>query len=64
MLILASASPRRRELLRQAGYQFRVAASQAEETVLTPLPPPELVRHLAERKALSVASPSFPMIRF
>lgn len=59
MLILASASPRRRELLRQAGYQFRVAASQTEETVLTPLPPPELVRHLAERKALSVAS-QFP----
>lgn len=59
MLILASASPRRSELLRQAGYQFRVAVPQVDETVLTPMPPAALVRHLAERKAQAVAA-QFP----
>ena len=54
-LILASASPRRRELLRGLGVPFRVVPSRAsEETVERQ--PRRLVLELALRKAESVAS--------
>ena len=52
-VILASASPRRRELLEQAGVAFRVHAVDADET-LEPddlAQPTEAVKKLAERKA-------------
>jgi septum formation protein len=56
-LILASASPRRRQLLMEAGYVFDVDPSAVEE----PEPdgsmrPAEHVAHLAWRKAALVAS--------
>ena len=52
-IVLASASPRRRELLQQAGVTFRVHAVDADETLDERLAadPPEAVKKLAERKA-------------
>jgi len=57
MLILASQSPRRAELLRAAGISFRVVAPEEEEA--TPLEArsfPALARRLARQKAESVAA--------
>ncbi len=53
-LILASASPRRRELLSQLGVQFEVEAAQGEERIGTTVPE-EAVRELAYQKAAEVA---------
>lgn len=55
-IILASASPRRQELLRQVGVSFRVVPSGIDETVTTPMTPAHLVEHLALSKARDVAS--------
>ena len=54
-LILASASPRRRDLLKQAGYDFTVEVSDAEETLIEGTPA-DLVRHLSSLKAEAVAA--------
>ena len=54
-LILASASPRRRELMTAAGYTFEVSVSSADEDLSPDTPPAEGVRILAERKAGAVA---------
>ena len=51
MLILASSSPRRAELLRAAGIPFEVASVDVDETVLKLEPPGEHVRRLARVKA-------------
>ena len=56
MIILASASPRRAELLRQIGASFRVAVPAIEELTGSALPPVELVQENARRKALAMAS--------
>jgi septum formation protein len=53
-LILASASPRRRELLAQAGYVFRVEAADVDESVRPAESPAAYVRRLAEQKAQAV----------
>jgi len=53
-LILASASPRRRELLTQAGYAFTVKAADIDESLRSDESPAEYVRRLAEEKALAV----------
>ena len=53
-LILASASPQRRRLLRRLGVPFTVMASRARENVHDP-DPSRLVVKLALRKALAVA---------
>ena len=52
-IVLASASPRRRELLEEAGVRFRVHAVDADETLEPDLAaePLEAVKKLAERKA-------------
>lgn len=52
-LILASASPRRRELLEQAGVAFRVHAVDVDESLDADdlAQPAEAVKKLAERKA-------------
>ena len=55
-IILASASPRRQELLRQVGVSFRIVPSGIDETVTTPMSPAQLVEHLARSKARDVAS--------
>lgn len=54
-IILASKSPRRQELLRQMGVEeFLIVESQADETVEEELPPEQVVRRLAARKADAV----------
>ncbi|MCM1178825.1 MAG: Maf family protein [Clostridium sp.] len=52
-IILASASPRRSQLLKQAGFEFTVIPSNAEETVEEPAPD-QLVEKLAFLKANDV----------
>jgi septum formation protein len=58
-LILASASPRRRELLASLGLQFRVAPSSAPELHDESMNLSALCQQNAERKALAVG-PDFP----
>lgn len=53
-IILASASPRRRELLAQAGYEFEIQVSHKEETY-TSETPNEIVKELALLKAKDIA---------
>ena len=52
--ILASASPRRKEILEKAGYSFEIIVSDADENITEDLSPEKTVEVLAERKALSV----------
>jgi septum formation protein len=54
MILLASASPRRRELLAAAGIRFEAAPPDIEE-LTGGAPPPELVLENARRKARAVA---------
>ena len=53
-LILASASPRRRELLRQVGVAFNVVVAAVNESVLPGESPAAYVLRVARDKALSV----------
>lgn len=55
MLVLASASPRRRELLGKLGVEFDVVTSGADETPPEGVAPDEVARLVARRKAESVA---------
>ena len=59
-LILASNSPRRRELLRNAGFQFDVRPSGIEENRLPGESPEDFARRLARDKARDVARQSAP----
>lgn len=56
-LILASASPRRRDLLRQVGLEFRSEAPDVDETLHNEngAKPAEIVESLASRKAEAIA---------
>jgi nucleoside triphosphate pyrophosphatase len=54
MLILASQSPRRAELLRNAGYSFEVRPADVDEQLRAGEPPLEYVERLAREKALAV----------
>lgn len=54
-IILASASPRRRELLAQAGFEFEVVTSDVDEVADPSLTPDKLVMSLARQKAQAVA---------
>ncbi len=54
VLILASASPRRRELLTAAGFTFEVRAAGIEEVPLAGEGPISLVKRLAAEKAAAV----------
>ena len=62
--ILASASPRRRELLAQIGARFQVAAVDLDETPLPGEPPEDYVGRLARAKALagSARFPDLPVL--
>lgn len=53
-IILASASPRRSELMKMAGYEFEVRVSHKEETY-TGTAPEEIVKELSLLKAEDVA---------
>jgi septum formation protein len=50
-IVLASASPRRAELLRAAGIDFDVQPANVDETLAAGEPPSEYVSRLAEAKA-------------
>jgi septum formation protein len=55
-LILASASPRRAEILRDAGFPFTVMSSAVDETPIPGESAQELVQRLADAKAELVAA--------
>lgn len=55
-LILASASPRRQELLRRAGFDFEVRPSKVEEARRGDETAEEFARRAAREKALAVAA--------
>lgn len=55
-LILASGSPRRRELLAGLGWDFEVIPSKIDEKTKAGEPPAALVKRLADEKASDVAS--------
>ena len=52
--IVASASPRRREILSNAGYSFTVIPSDADESIDEELTAEQTVMLLAKRKAIAV----------
>lgn len=52
-IVLASASPRRRELLRQVGVEFRVVVAAVDESVLQDEAPAAYVVRVARDKALA-----------
>ena len=54
MLVLASASPRRQDLLRNAGISFAVQPADVNETPLKGEAPHECAERLAREKALAV----------
>ncbi len=54
-IILASASPRRRELMTLAGYDFEVICADINETVPKNAAPEDVVKSLALQKAQAVA---------
>lgn len=55
-LILASGSPRRKELLARTGRTFRVVVSDADEIAPKDMVPVDVAMHNARAKALAVAS--------
>jgi len=54
-VVLASASPRRHELLTRAGLVFEVEPAEVDESLPPGLDPLEAAQHLAERKTRAVA---------
>lgn len=64
MFILASASPRRKELLSQMDYSFEVKVSDADEIMVDTSEPSELVMENACAKAAAVAkqNPGVPVL--
>jgi septum formation protein len=56
LLILASGSPRRRELLAALGIPFEVRQSRADETLSPHLPLADALQDVARRKARDVAN--------
>ncbi len=60
MLVLASRSPRRRQLLSLGGWMFHVLAADVDETRLPGESPDAFVRRLAREKALAVAPQTRP----
>ena len=57
-IILASASPRRAEILKMAGIEFDVRASNIEEIVNPKLTPLEIVKDIAAQKTLAIHNPN------
>jgi len=55
LFILASASPRRAELLRAAGFEFQVVVANVDESVLPGEAPEGYARRVADAKADAVA---------
>lgn len=55
--VLASKSPRRKDLLQRFGFTFTVISTDVDETVADDLSPEDLVQQLALKKASSAAAP-------
>lgn len=55
MIILASASPRRRELLETAGAEFEICVADVDESIPDGTAPADAAKMTAEKKALAVA---------
>jgi septum formation protein len=55
-IILASSSPRRAEILREAGIAFEISAAEIDETPLPSEPAQAMVARLAEAKARAAAA--------
>lgn len=55
MLVLASNSPRRKQLLAFGGYSFSIIPAEIDERLLPPETPQEYVHRLAEAKARHIA---------
>jgi septum formation protein len=55
-LVLASASPRRAELLKSAGFQFTIVPAAIDERALPDERPDDHVRRLARGKAVAAAA--------
>lgn len=62
MLVLASASPRRRELLIRLGVAFTVAPADVDETPLAGLPAEAAAQAVALKKATAIAGRETPPI--
>jgi len=56
LLVLASGSPRRKELLASLGIPFEIRVSDADETIPPGANPVEIVQELAYKKAQAVAN--------
>lgn len=54
-IILASASPRRKEILENVNVKFTAVASDIDEVILENEPPKELVKRLAFEKCMDIA---------
>ncbi|MBQ2813195.1 MAG: septum formation inhibitor Maf [Clostridia bacterium] len=54
-IILASASPRRKELLETAGVEFEICVSDADESIPEGTKPSDAAKMTATKKALAVA---------
>ena len=59
-IVLASQSPRRRELLGQMGLTFTIQKPNIDEDAFAALPPEELVKTLSREKALHIARGAGP----
>jgi septum formation protein len=55
-IILASASPRRKELMLDAGYEFEVRVPDVDETPIKKETPAKMVKRLSELKAHTIAA--------
>ncbi len=62
-LVLASASPRRRELLTNAGFDFEVIPSEIKEPGASGAPPAAFAERVAQLKAETVARTFAPTYR-
>ena len=59
-LVLASQSPRRRELLNSLGLTFKIIAADVDESPIVGESPTEMVKRLATKKAEAVVSAVAP----
>lgn len=57
-IVLASSSPRRKEIMENAGFKFAVREPNVEENLKIKLPPIDLVMKLALKKATAVSKNS------
>lgn len=55
MLILASKSPRREEILRNAGFSFEIVPSDKDEIIIPNLAPSKVAGMIADAKAKDIA---------